>query len=107
MQISMTTRHGDTTPAIEEYVHKKAERFSRYFDRISAIEVIVDHQKAEHLIECIVSIEHGDAVVSHASSDDLYAAIDQCTDRAVRQLSDLKSKLRDDKHHTPTSGAEE
>ena len=106
MQISITTRHGDPTPTIEEYIQKKAERFSRYYDQLSAVEVVVDHQKSEHLIECILSVDHNAPLVSHASSDDLYAAIDQCTDRAVRQLSDLKSKLRDNKHHPPTAGGE-
>jgi putative sigma-54 modulation protein len=107
MQTSITTRHGDPTPAIEEYINKKADRFTRYFDRISSIEVIVDHQKSEHLIECIIRVEHSEPLVSHASATDLYAAIDQCADRAVRQLTDLKSKLKDHKHHTPTSGVEE
>jgi putative sigma-54 modulation protein len=103
MRISITTRHGDATPAIEEYIQKKAEKLPRYFDRVSAIEIILDHQKSEHLIECIVSIQHGEPQVSHASSDDLYAAVDQCTDRAIRQLTDLKSRLldhRDHRHHT-------
>jgi putative sigma-54 modulation protein len=106
VQISITTRHGDPTPAIEEYIQKKADRFTRYFDQISSIEVVVDHQKNEHLIECILSVDHSSPLVSHASCDDLYAAIDQCTDRAVRQLTDLKSKLRDNKHHPPGAGGE-
>ena len=60
MQISISTRHGDSTPAIEEYVQKKAEKLPRYFDKVSAIEVVIDHQRDEHLVECIVSIEHGE-----------------------------------------------
>ncbi|MCH2139578.1 MAG: ribosome-associated translation inhibitor RaiA [Phycisphaerales bacterium] len=105
MQITITNRHTSGTPAIEEYVQKKAERFSRYFDRILSVEVILDQQKSEHLVECIVSVEHGDPVVSHSSSDDMYAAIDLSTDRMIRQLTDMKSKLRDSKHHPPSSGA--
>ncbi len=106
MQISITTRHGDTTPAIEEYIERKAERFTRYFDKVSAIEVIVDHQKADHLIECIVSVEHSEPLVSHATASDLYAGIYQATVRTVGKLTHPTSRLRDDKHHTPTSGAE-
>ncbi len=106
MQISITTRHGEATPAIEEYIQKKAEKLPRYFDRVSAIEIIVDHQKSKHLIECIVSIDHGEPQISHSSSDDMYAAIDQCTDRAIRQLSDLKNKLLDLRDHRHHSGDE-
>ena len=71
MQISISTRHGDPTPAIEEYITKKAERFTRYFDRISSIEFVVDHQKSMHLIECIIRVEHSEPLVSHASANRL------------------------------------
>ena len=106
MNITITTRHSDATAAIEEYITKKAEKIPHYFDRVSAIEVVVDHQKSEHLVECIVSVSHGDPLVSHASSDDMYAAIDKCTDRAIRQVSDLKSNLQDHRDHRHHSGDE-
>jgi ribosome-associated translation inhibitor RaiA len=44
-------------------------------------------------------VDHGDPLISHADDADLYAAIDHCSDRAVRQLSDLKSRIRDDHHY--------
>jgi ribosome-associated translation inhibitor RaiA len=34
----------------------------------------------------------------------MHAAIDGCIDRSVRQLTDLKSKIRDNKHNTPAGG---
>ena len=107
MQTSITTRHGDTTQAIEEYVREKTARFSRYFDRISSVQIIMDRQRNEHTVECIVSVDHGENLISHAGAIDLYAAIDQCADRTIRQLTDLKSRLRDHKHERPGSGAPE
>ncbi len=106
MNISITHRHGTGTPAIDTYIEKKVARLPRYFDQISAIQIILDQQKNEHRVECILCVEHADDLISHATGNDLYAAIDQCTDRAVRQLTDHKSKLRDDKHHQPNPGAE-
>ncbi len=98
MNTTITCRHGDRTPAIEEYVQKKIARLPRFYDQISAIEVVLDNQKSSFRTEMIISVNHGDAMVCHADDMDLYAAIDHCTDRAVRQLSDLKSRIRDDHH---------
>ena len=100
MQINITARHVDITPTIEEYVMKKAERLPRYFDRIEAIEVVIDKSHNDFEIEVISNIEHGDPIIARSESQDMYACIDLCMDRAVRQLSDHKSRLRDRKHNT-------
>ena len=100
MQINITARHVEITPTIEEYVMKKAERLPRYFDRIEAIEVVIDKSHHDFEIEVISNIEHSDPIVARSESQDMYACIDQCMDRAVRQLSDHKSRLRDRKHNT-------
>ena len=98
MNMTITCRHGDRTPAIDQYVQKKTQRFPRFYDQISAIEVVLDRQKSNHSVEMIISVNHGDPMICHADSDDLYAAIDHCSDRAVRQLSDLKSRIRNAHH---------
>ncbi len=100
MQINIIARHVDITPTIEEYVMKKAERLPRYFDRIDSIEVVVGKSHNDFEIEVISNIEHGDPIIARSESQDMYACIDLCMDRAVRQLTDHKSRLRDRKHNT-------
>jgi len=56
--------------------------------------------------EIIVDVEHHDPIIANNEDNDMHASIDGCIDRAVRQLTDLKSRLRDDKHNTPTGGIE-
>ena len=104
MQIEVTGRHLELTAAIEEYARKKAEKVSRFFDRILRVNVIIDKEHNAFGTEIIVDVEHHDPFVAHASSNDLYASIDKTVDRATRQLHDHKSRLRDSKHQTPTSG---
>tara|TARA_Y100001968_G_scaffold74034_1_gene65447 strand:- start:62 stop:385 length:324 start_codon:yes stop_codon:yes gene_type:complete len=104
MQINISTRNAELTPTIEEYAMKKAQRLTRYFDRIESIEVMLDKTKNTFQTEIITMIEHHDPIIARAESEDLYAAIDQCVDRATRQLTDHKSKLRDSKHNNPTGG---
>ena len=99
MQITLTNRHGSIPDSMETYAREKAERLTKYFDRIEAIELIFDHTKSLHDVEIIISIEQTSDIIAQASNEDLRTAIDQCLDRANRQVSDHKSKLRDDKHH--------
>ena len=99
MQINVTNRHGSIPDSMEEYARSKAERLTKFFDRIEALEPIFDHTKSEHEVEILVRLEHGDDIVAHAAGEDLRSVIDQCMDRANRQITDHKSKLRDDKHH--------
>lgn len=99
MQINVTHRHGSIPESMETYTRSKAERLTKYFDRIESIEIVFDHTKSKQEVEVIVKVEHSSDIVSHASGEDLRSVIDQCMDRAIRQVSDHKSKLRDDKHH--------
>ncbi len=106
MHIKVSSKHMDITPAIEEYASKKLEKFPRFFDRIQQVELVIDKVKNGYNVEIITDVEHHDAFVANSDHQDLYACIDQGIDRSIRQLKDHKSKLRDNKHHTPTSGSE-
>jgi putative sigma-54 modulation protein len=106
MQIKISSKHMELTPAIEEYVTKKLEKFPRYFDRIQQMEAVIDREKKGYTVELIVDVEKHESFIASSSHDDLYACIDQGVDRSIRQLKDHKSKLRDNKHHTPTGGNE-
>ena len=104
MQINISSKNTEITSTIEAYIRKKAERLPRYFDRIESIEILLDKTRNTYQVEVISMIEHHDPIIARAESDDLYACIDQCMDRATRQLTDHKSKLRDSKHNTSTRG---
>ena len=105
MQINISTKHTELTPTIEEYALKKANRLTRYFDRTESIEVILDKTKNSYETEIIIMIEHSDPIIARAESPDMDACSEQCSDRATRQLTDHKSKLRDSKHNPSTGGS--
>jgi len=106
MQINISTKHLEMTPTIEEYISKKAEKLTRYYDRIEQIDVLLEKTTHGFTSEIITCVEHHDSIVSSNEDLDLHASIDGCIDRNVRQLTDLKTKLRDQKHNTPTGGQE-
>jgi putative sigma-54 modulation protein len=106
MQIRFSAKHMNLTPAIEEYATKKIEKFTRYFDRVQEVEVLIDRAKNGYAFEIITNVAGHDPFVATSDGEDLYACIDQGIDRSIRQLTDHKSRLRDNKHNTPTAGNE-
>jgi putative sigma-54 modulation protein len=106
MQIKISSKHLEMTPSIEEYINSKASKLTRFYDRIEQIDVIIEKTNHGFVVEILTNVEHHDNIVSSNEDDDMYAAIDGSVDRSVRQLTDLKSKLRDHKHNTPTGGTD-
>lgn len=99
MEITITGRHMPITDAIEQHARDKAGKLSRYYDKVSKIEIVVD--KAEdnrnYNVEFIAHIDRHDHMVCHATHEDLYHGIEHAVQKMERQLTDLKEKLRSHK----------
>ena len=99
MEITVTGRQVEITEPIRDYAYEKAGKLRKYFDRISMIEVVAgkhDHRTFD--AEMIAHVDGHEHFVSHGKGDDLYACIDETTDKMERQLTDHKEKLRNRKH---------
>ena len=94
MQVNISGRHLSVTPPIEEYIHKKSERLPRHFDRVQQIDVVIEKQPNDFHVEIIVDVEGHNDFIANGTHEDLYACVDLTIDRAVRQLTDWKEKLR-------------
>lgn len=95
-QISVSGRHVLITDAMKDYAIEKIAKLERISDRIIDIHVTMDIQKLEHKVDLILQVNHT-KIKSSASSDDMYASIDQAVDKLENQLKRYKSKLQD--HH--------
>ena len=106
MEIVVTGKHLEITPAIKQYATDKASKLPRYFDRVQLIEVLAakSDNHHEHEAEIIVHIEHADPLVGRAQNSDLYACIDAAVDKLERQLTDHKEIVRKRKGKTSMSG---
>ena len=99
MEITVSGKHIDVTAPIREYAESKANKLPRYFDRIQSIECLLDkREQQQYECELIVHVEHHDAFVARGKDMDLYASIDEATDKMERQLTDFKEKKRNRKH---------
>ena len=98
MVITVTGRHMDVTPALKTFAEDKANKLTKFYDRIQEIEVIFDAQKDGTSVEVIVNAEHNDMFIARMGNGDAYAQLDQCVEKLERQLSDHKKKHRNRKH---------
>ena len=88
----------DVTEPLKHYAQQKAEKLTKYYDRILEIEVVIDNGKDATRVEIIVNAEHTDKFVAHHDDGDAYACIDACVHKLERQLSEHKKKFRNRKH---------
>ncbi len=95
--IEVVSRHGQVSNRMQEYVLKKVERLSRFYDRISRIEIIVDGPHEEPVVEAIVHVEHAATVVAKEQGDHFNGAIDSLVGKLERQLVKAKEKLKQHK----------
>ena len=100
MQFKISGRHMDLTAANHDYAGRKAAKLLRYFDRIQQVDILIDRAKNGYRVEIITDVEHHEPFVATMNHADLYACIDLGIDKAVRQISEHKSRVRNNKHHT-------
>ena len=98
MLTKISGRHMEVTDAMRAYVEKKIARLSKFYNRISSIEVILDAQGTVHKVEIIVNADNRQPFVVRQSHEDMYACIDATLDKCERQLTRHKEKSRDRKH---------
>lgn len=98
VNVVVTSRHMDLSPALREHSEKKAQKLLTYFDRIQEIEVTIDKNKDGFDVEIIVNAEHKKEFVAHHTHADAYTCVNECVDKLERQVSEHKRELRNRKH---------
>ena len=94
MQVNITGLHLEITDALRDYVEEKFDRLERHFDRIIAVQVILQVEKLKQKAEAALHVA-GREVVANAEHGDMYAAIDMLVDKLDRQLIKHKEKQLD------------
>ncbi len=101
MEIKISTRHGHVSETTQAKITEKVEKLTRFFERLTAIEVTVDleHRDAP-TVDLKVSAEHKHDFVATNRSDELMASIDKVVDKMEQQLRKYKQKVQD-RHRGP------
>jgi putative sigma-54 modulation protein len=97
VQIEISTRHGGLGPEQQGYLRDKAEKLLKYFGRLMAIEVAVDHIKHAWQVEIRVSAEHKHDFFASEEGVTPEAAMDQCVHKIENQLRRYKERVQNHK----------
>jgi putative sigma-54 modulation protein len=95
MQILVTFRHVDPTPALKSYAEEKLERVKKYLRRPVEAHVILSVSKERHVAEITLQADH-QTMFAEETTHDLYSAIDLAVDKLEHQAQKLHEKRR---HH--------
>ena len=99
MQIKVSARHGQLSPASQSKISAKVSRLKRYFDRLTALNVTVDLGNAElPEVEIVASAEHFHPMVSREHAPLLWRSVDGAVQKLEQQLRKHKEKVHDHKH---------
>lgn len=97
MEITVTFRHVDPTPALRAYAEDKLHRVvKKYLHRPGNAHVILEVAKDRHIAEITLQADH-ESLSAKEVTHDLYSAIDLVIDKLEHQARKLKEKRKDHK----------
>ena len=96
MQIQISTRHGSLSEQTQDAIRSKVDKLNRIFERLIAIHVTVDLEKADTpVVDLLVSAVNKHDFTASYSSHDLLGSIDQVVHKVEQQLRKFKTKIQD------------
>lgn len=93
MQLTVSGHHVDVTPSLRTYVESRLNKLDRHFDNITGTTVTLSIDKLEQKAEANVRVG-GATIFANSVDKDMYAAIDNLSDKLDRQLLKHKEKVR-------------
>lgn len=105
VRVSVTGKNIDVTQALKDYSEKRVAKLGKYFQQRGDIEVSVvlsvenDEQVAE-----ITYYLGGFILRGESRTKDLYASIDEASDRIERQVRKYKTRIQRKVHISPRFG---
>lgn len=97
MAIEITGRHVDVTDSMRDYADKRLSKLVDEFQKVDKVHVILDVQKYVHSAEVIVHMRRQVQVEAKASSENMYASIDEVVDKVEKQLRRSMDKRHEHK----------
>lgn len=91
MNLNLTGRHLEITPAIREHVMSKLDKVKRHFDNVIDVNVVLSVDKLKQMAEASVHVS-GKTIFAETEDSNLYVAIDSLIDSLDRQILKHKEK---------------
>jgi putative sigma-54 modulation protein len=114
VQVNVSGRHSSISPEVRDYATDRAEHLQKFYDRITNVDVVIDHERDTHTVETVAHVEHGSALVAKHKGEGLMIVMDATFDKLERQVRKLKDRVRRRRPHhgariqeTPGAGESE
>jgi ribosome hibernation promoting factor len=92
MQITITGRHMEITPALRDYAEQKLKRISRYSFTPLEATVRLAVEKYRHMAEIVLWV-NGSRILAKEETDEMYQSIDLAMEKIEQRLRRFKEKL--------------
>ena len=103
MQLDISIRHGHLSEASQAKLKSKAEKLGRYFDRLTAIEIVVDlSDEKSPQVDIKASAEHKHDFVAREKSGNLMKSFEAAAQKIEQQLRKYKQRVQE-RHRNPQS----
>ena len=107
MDVSISARHVNITPRLEEVIHEKIGQLDRYLDGLDYAGVHFDEAQNPRIADkefCEVHLKgHGHHLRCKVHAPDPFTAIDMAEAKLERQIRKLRTKIQRHKHGTGDS----
>jgi putative sigma-54 modulation protein len=100
--VEITGKNLQVTKPMQTYVLEKISKIQRFTKDILDIAVTLEVQKLAHTASLVIKFSHFRIQV-HATTTDLYAAIDGAFNKLSKLIKKYKGKLQDHRHKDLTS----
>lgn len=99
MQVSVTFRQMDPTPALKDHAEDRVQKIAKYVANLESSDasVVLSIEKYMHKADITIN-SRGLLIRGSEKSDDMYASIDRAIDKIERQLKRYREKV---KRHKP------
>jgi putative sigma-54 modulation protein len=106
MKLTISFKHLEHTPAIDEKIREKSEKFEKYFDGNVELQWTCFIQDREQVAD-VKLLGPNFSYHGHAKSDHLYKSIDLVIAKLEKQIVKKKSKWKEHIHHKHDDVAKE
>ncbi|MDE3021470.1 MAG: ribosome-associated translation inhibitor RaiA [Pseudomonadota bacterium] len=100
--LQITLRDIEHSDALEKHIRDKAKKLEEFFDHITSCRVMVElphkhhHQGKQYNVRIEISVPGHEIVANREYAEDVYVALRDTFDAAIRQLEDYARKIRGD-----------
>ena len=96
MNLNITGRHFEITPALESHIKNKFIKIRSHFNDVIDAKFILSVEKLNNVVDATIHLPHLD-INAKSIDEDMYKAIDLVISKLDRQVIKYKEKHKD--HH--------